>query len=591
MKRVLFLFLTLTLLLYLSLRDQGEITLTLRMDRHNMVKGDEEKIVVSVYGDDLTALKRAVKKKPTIDGLENFYVNSRGPLYRFEKINGQLIEGAYYIYYIIPKKTGTFTIGPAKLRRELNGFYKSNEASLTVSELNAAKSGSDSLFLTASLSSPNAFVGEPILYHIRLYRQVEVFNVMLTLPEAEFLHFKKMNETEEYDSIYEGKAYKVREIQNVLIPLKAGYHDIQPARIEMLAQTENYNSELDFLFRKSPHTSTGQLSPRTLLCKIQRLNVLPLPKRGIPEKFSGLVGRFEMESTLSPSEIKTGEKTILTVILKGRGNIDFIPDLRLTELEEAKIYSVGRPLLNVTQDKNGFKCVKAMKWAIVPEVEGQIEIPQLSLSYFDIKARQYRILKTRSHPLSVQPGTVHKLEVVNGFKTKKVINTPKIQDKDDPVPEILGIHNFHESLISSHAFSFNLFLFLVLSGPVFLFLGGFIVFRYKNRSMEDKLKTKAKRAVKEFTKQCRQDAFGENDFLLIFRDYLNNRLGLSLGAVTANEARQILDSHGVPDETKEETINLLEKCEDSVYGGRGRDPWSNAADIIKLIKKIDKAIS
>ena len=58
------------------------------------------------------------------------------------------------------------------------------------------------------------------------------------------------------------------------------------------------------------------------------------------------------------------------------------PDLKIPELDHIKVYA-DQPVLESTQDSEGLRGTKTMKWALVPEKEGRLEVPPVAVSYFD----------------------------------------------------------------------------------------------------------------------------------------------------------------------------------------------------------------
>jgi hypothetical protein len=334
--------------------------------------------------------------------------------------------------------------------------------------------------------------------------------------------------------------------------------------------------------------STGR--PITVTGDPLPLNVRPLPERNRPADFIGLVGRFKITSSLEPSTIKAGESVTLTIQIKGTGKIKLIPDLEIPPLTDTKIYA-DQPVLTATQDRDGLGGSKTMKWALVPEKEGSITIPSISLTYFDVNTHQYRTLTTPPHSLTVLPGQGQSNMNISGTLKDEGTNESTKKTIKELGRDILPIHT------SVKALSQPLFperndpaIGLVVLVPVFIYGVIFFMVLFKKKSIESQAMLTAKRAAKEFIKQYNQKDICANDLLSVIRDYLNQRLGLSLGALTTDEASEILKSNGVSHEAIQDMCSILQKCEDAVYTGRGRTTLVQDVDMAKLIKRIDKEI-
>ena len=89
------------------------------------------------------------------------------------------------------------------------------------------------LFLQAQLSSTKAYAEEQIIYTLKLYRQVKVSNVSLSLSQAENLVFKQLGDPSEYQSVVQGNTYHVLEVRYAVIPSGTGKHIINPSSMAM----------------------------------------------------------------------------------------------------------------------------------------------------------------------------------------------------------------------------------------------------------------------------------------------------------------------------------------------------------------------
>ena len=97
-------------------------------------------------------------------------------------------------------------------------------------------------------------------------------------------------------------------------------------------------------------------------------------------------------------------------------------------------------------------------------------------------------------------------------------------------------------------------------------------------------------AAKTLVKKCRQGKLKANDLSLAVRDYFNDRFDLSLGALTADEARDFLTKKGVSLKTANKLRKILRNLEDAVYMGSGEHYCDLGEDMPALIKTIEKEI-
>jgi hypothetical protein len=130
-------------------------------------------------------------------------------------------------------------------------------------------------------------------------------------------------------------------------------------------------------------------------------------------------------------------------------------------------------------------------------------------------------------------------------------------------------------------------LWIILAVPILIYGVAIYGVRFSNRSELEIRGAKAKRAAKALIKQCSQEKADASRTLACLKDYYNDRFHLSLGALTATEAAEILLVKGVSSETTEELKKLVQNFENAVYTGRGDDVISTET-LLALIKKIEK---
>lgn len=584
MKRATALALTLLFLIFFTSLTSAEANVELKLDPPEASLADSVRMVVSVSG------TQKGDAEPIVNGLENFTVIRGGTSSRLEVINGQVKASIDYTYFLQPKRAGTFQIGPAQVAIEGN-TYTSNLETLTVVKA-TQPSGADQrpLFLSAKISSQKVYVEEQAIYTLTLYRQAKVSDISLNLPETEYLAFKQLGKPTEYESVHNGRPYKVLEVRYVLIASRAGNYTIEPAKINLIVYQPKRRSRLSLFdnpFFEDPFFSFSSGRPMTLAGEPLEMRVLPLPKEGRPTDFSGLVGSFQIESKLEPTTVNSGESATLTVMLSGRGNVNRLPDLTMPEQTHIKVYA-DRPSLDIRYNNKGMMGLKTMKWALVPEEQGTYQIPPLRVSYFDPESHKYEVIETPSHSLTGLPGESKEIlaSVKTGVETAQVKQAVKEMGRD-----ILPIHTSLRDLTNVYpARPAGVLFALILLAPALLYSATFVGTKLRKQSPQAAAATKARKAARKLSKQYNQGSQRWEDLPLLMRDYLNDRLGLRLGSITAEEAAEIIKAKGARPETEEKLRRVLQRVESAIFTGKGQEPSDLGDELLQLIKQIDKEV-
>jgi len=563
-----------------------DVTVTLRLDRVEASLSDTLRMEIRVSG------SRKTDSPPVLNGLKSFLVTNGGTSSRVEIINGKVNSGVDYTYLIQPQKVGEFKIGP--IRVDIDGkTFESNAQPLVIRA--ASQPGRQDpapVFIQASVSSQDIYVDEQVLYTLKLYYRVNVGNLSLSLPEMEYVSFQQLGRPLEYRSTHEGRTYQVLEIRHALMVSKPGETILNPSRMKMTVRQSGSRSMFDN-FLDDSFSGFSSNRPLTLTTDPVNLHVNVLPEAGRPAGFTGLVGMFQMTSTLDPAILKAGESATLTVQVKGKGTVNRIPDLNLPDMDFARTYS-DQPVLETQQRRQGILGAKTMKWALVPENEGEYKIPVLSLSYFNPETNKYHVLVTPAHALSVLPGE----------SEKSVASLGPLSDPGNTVQGAVKkeIQQLGEDLLPIHTDAMNLsvpfsslsrgWIFrLALMGPLLMYLMLLAVLRAKRLSPERLTQSRSKKAFGTLRKRCRKDQTSYEDLINVFKDYLNDRFDLSIGTLTADDAGRILRDQGVMAETAKDMCSLVQRFETAVYAGNNFNDTDVTGELLALVKIIEKEIS
>ena len=566
-----------TLIPYLA---WAKITVSLKLDRSEMQLTDSVQVVVSVGG------SRDVESEPDIQGLENFDVRSGGTSSRFEFINGKVSSSVDYTYYIQPQKTGAFQLGPARVQIK-DKTYSSNTVRLRVKKSAGGKAGDrGSLFLTADLSNDTVYVEEQTLYTLKLYLRRNVRNINLNLPEVENLIIKQIAKPLEYRSTFSGQNYQVVEVRYALVPSKAGSYTVTPAKMSMTVLDSRRKSSRSFF--DDPFSSFATGRPVTLVSDALKLTVMVLPEEGKPPDFSGLVGKFKISSKLEPETLKAGESATLTVSVSGQGNVNRIPDLKIPELKQVKIYA-DQPVLESSPDSAGTKGSKTMKWALVPEKDGRIDVPAVSISYFDPENHRYKTLQSARYSLSVLPGKKETVAVSESPATLDGNDRAVKQTIKELGRDIFPVHSNMPNFKTSGRRQLESWILGAMLGlPILLYLGTLCAVKLRRNSETGQSDNLAKKAAREFNKQYRSQELSASKLLQLIRDYLNLRFGRAYGALTSQEAVNLLVSQKVGAATVEKMQKIIQQLENAEYTGHGHQTAIIDHDLGALVKQIEK---
>jgi len=160
---------------------------------------------------------------------------------------------------------------------------------------------------------------------------------------------------------------------HVLVPLKAGQLDVP--RVEARIG-----------FRTASLFSPQQVVERATEARTIEVSQRPRPPAG----FSGAVGDLHYVATIEPEIIDFGESAVLTIELRGNGNL---PLVEAPAMWPACLDCESYPPeeeSNVVVDDGGIHGSRAWRTTLVPRTSGEIALEPVMLAVFDPSAGHYR---------------------------------------------------------------------------------------------------------------------------------------------------------------------------------------------------------
>lgn len=543
----------------------------------------QEPIVLSVTVD---GSKRV---EPTLPELADFQVIPRGSSSQVKIVNGRMSSSITYNYLLVPQRTGVLTVGPATV--VIDGeTYSSRPFQVRVLKAAAEPTESDYLFVRASVSNTEPFVGEQVLYTWRFYRRVQIADARLETMELGGLVAEDLGEVREYTTTVNGLEYAVSEIRKALFAQEAGEVTLPPTTLTCQVAVQGRRRSVfdDFFGRMQTQTKSLATEPITL-----RVRELPPPPAG----FSGLVGEFELRSSISKRELRVGESTTLELTLEGAGNVMLMSEPSLPALPDFKLYP-DKPTSSIERTAAGLEGTKTFRTALVPQRAGELVLPALEVSFFDPDAEEYRLAATRELVLDVLP-PADKEELM---LTEAVAPTTGKVAVKILADDILPLHRQLDAVESQRPIGLEARLWqagFVL--PPLLFSIFVFARRRQERFAADASLRRRQGALRRATGRLRALRSGAappaelaREASRLLRGYIGDKLATEGGALTPVEACELLRRGRVEEELVAEVSRLLGRLESAQYGSAGAAPLETGAleaELRDLVRRLERSLS
>ncbi len=534
----------------------------------------------------------------TMRSMVGNYVNGKGKMEQKTTIS----------YLVQPTKEGTLYIEPAMIKSK-GRKYQSQKIAIEVgkaiegqggaslAQSNPMAAAKENIHLVSEVSNRNPYIGEPITIAYKIYFRMNIGKAMVSqMPKFNSFWTQVYTENDMPENTSDNREYYKDELYNVvtyykvlLIPQKEGKFTINPLSINMLAEvgTGQYDYWGDEI------TRTTQL---TVSSPAETITVRPLPRQGRPADFSGAVGQFTMNASLSKPEVNTGESSTLSIDIKGTGNIS---QIKLPEPEMPS--EIERYDPNVQSSSSltptTLKGYQSEQFILIPRVKGTYAIPKIEFSYFDPGTGKYVTLSSAEMTLKATgegaiqtpgqpsaPTAVTEKTDVNYLSND--IGFIRLTSKLEPS----GKKAFYEK----GWFSFLLILPIILT-PAVLARRIYISSADRNSPL-----AKAKRAAAIARKRLgrAKKALDKGDYQSFYREmetalysFILDKLKINRADASIERIREKLLSLGAQDETADGLINALESSNMARYAGvdpaKAENDYKAAA---KAIENVNKSI-
>lgn len=483
-------------------------------------------------------------------------------------VNGKVSFSKSYTYIIKPKRKGELIIGPGSIK--LNGAILNSKMMKVVvlDPIEMPENPNDpdyiaqqNIHLVAEVSKGRPYVGEGIYVEYRLYvsENISVYDSSVTeAPQYNGFWNQeiKVGGFPVKKGKYNGEDYRYIVLQKaLLIPTKTGKLTIDPMKMDIVigvptGRADFFGNVITKNIRKEFASPKKVISPKSL------------PLEGKPDNFTGAVGQFDFNVSLSKEVLKANESSQIKVAVSGKGNLKLFELPEVTTPVELEKYQPERnEKVRITTDVLRGSVTDV--YTVVPQYKGKYKIPSVGFSYFNPKTKKYESINTDDLYVNVTEGK----ELVSSGSTvakKSVVLTGKnfryIQTQSDFVTS--EINDFYKS---------NLF-YILLFLPLALIPIGIIIAKNNEKRNSDVVGLKLRRAEKlakkylsEAQKQLgKKEAFYEA-LERALHNYLKAKLGIEIAEISKENITAILKKKNINEITITQFIDVLKASDFARY--------------------------
>jgi hypothetical protein len=243
------------------------------------------------------------------------------------------------------------------------------------------------VFLLIYPSTTTGYVGQSIPMRIDFFIRMDVNaqqNSLPTIKGSDFLMDSFTTRGNISVGILENQQYE-REtwITSISAP-KAGDFPLSMERDSYWVKSVDNNGLDPFtmFFNRQQNLAHENISSNQLTIHVQ-----PLPEDKRPANFTGAIGQFKVTGSADPPSVAVGEPVTAHFVVSGTGNFDYV---RCPALEKDPAWKAYTPTPKTEYlDESHTNAVKSFEQSIIPQKNGNLQLPAATFSYFDPTTKQY----------------------------------------------------------------------------------------------------------------------------------------------------------------------------------------------------------
>lgn len=536
---------------------------------------------------------------PQVDNLTPFTVAKETNTSRSSQtsiVNGKVSQKNLFVtqftFTLTAKAPGTYQIGPIRY------VYKTYDRLLGSAGITVTKQ-EPGLVTDATLSSKNAYVGEQLLYNLRIIPSPGVQQI--NLPEdlqkliGEKFWFQRLDKNVEAKTVkVGGQNTRVFDVRIVLFPLLAGKAELSgiPVDYQQVSRNQRRRSGSVFDMFEDEFFGGGSVVNLKALASPASVEVSPLPS-GAPEGFNGSVGDYSLVAATDKAALPSGDAVTLTVTIRGDGQPKTITKPNLPDLSQFEIFDPEVATASVVQGST-LITTKTFKYVMVPHRKGEYTIGPVAFPYFDPGQRAYAEAKSMPITLSVTQGK--EIAATPG----RVLSQREIADIGS---DIRHIKIDASPLEEEDDFLYKQPWYWLLFSPTPAAFAMMLLISRRSRKLESDstLKRKAlagaqlKRRLKEASEALKQQNPREfyKSLSQAVVGFASDKTNVEFRGLPMEDAKAQLRSQGLGEPSVQEYEKLLQQCDFGQFAGGVKDEksWKVALDAAEdLLKRLEREL-
>ncbi|HEB63486.1 MAG TPA: protein BatD [Gammaproteobacteria bacterium] len=311
-------------------------------------------------------------------------------------INGKMESSSEWSINLMPKRTGELQIPAIALGDEFT-----NPITLKVKPASNLSDSNENrkIFIETEVEEQQVYVQSQIVYTVRLLYSVGLNGGSLSEPELKNAMVERLGEDISYNTVRNGKNYKVIERRYAIFPQSSGELTIPAIEFDGHIVDESRPSQRRNIFDPFGRQQTR---PIRLKSEVVRMTVLPQPDQSatwIPARKLTLLEKWSPNKP----EFRVGEPVTRTIQIQAEGlSASLLPEITLPAVDGIKFYP-DQPVTENKTDGTWITGTRQEKIAMIPTVAGSLTLPEIKVTWWNTQTKKAQVATLAARHIEVLP--------------------------------------------------------------------------------------------------------------------------------------------------------------------------------------------
>jgi hypothetical protein len=502
-----------------------------------------------------------------------------------EMVNGNVSRKIMHSFVVTPTGPGDFVI-PSMEANIAGQVCKSDPVTLKVTKPGTPPPGMNAenpelAFMRLEVPKKTVYVGEVFHAELDLYLRegiVDLRDLQMNPPQAEGFTIGKSTRPPTHQT-------RLGNFRYIVVPFAMTYTAAKVGKLSISSTEAGMTllfGPVD-IFRRPSRAQHVTLSNEPV-----EIQSLPLPMENVPPGFSGAVGKYTMNLTVSPTNVAMGDPITIKVDITGTGGIDGVRLPTQMGWDRFKVYPPTAQFEANPNDPLGTSGTMHFALTAVPESMDVNELPPFLFTYFDPDSKSYQTLSHPVVPLIVRPSAAS-LPAPNLSENSSSDNPGSMQDVSPIKPRLGELAQLSPPLIRQPWF-------LMLQGIPAIAWASLLIARQQKEKLASnprlRRRKQVEQTIRDGLKELRQSANAgdsETFFATVFRllqEQLGERLDVPSSAITEAVLDERLRPLGVPETQLTELREIFQACNQARYAHE-----STNAQLVSMMARVEAALN